>query len=337
MYPEKVIRFSDTHIVSQDYEFVEVTSDERTRLFSYIEDNHFLNELGLLYKSFAYQVRILDSQYSIQVSGRYSKKSKGVHFEDDEVAIDTLFSNILSSAKTFLDMLDAYCRSDFYLDNEIANGKIVIPPKSKEKTDFKNYISKIYDSLLSYRLALVLRNLSQHGYQIISVDNKRVYIDIEKLTRARHFNMKKEIENELVKLKEDIYTDFDEIHAYLLFAQVRMEFIWAIHRIYHEFMTLRVKIARHREEIKNLIEQKCKNSVFGFFGFLGEDNMMHLLPKRSKYTNWIEEEIENSGKELKKIVSQYQKAFPTQEELEVIVFGSTSESETVSTLENKLR
>lgn len=337
MYPEKVIRFSDAHNVVIDFEPIEVTLDERKRLFSYIEDNHFLKELSLLYKSFVYQVEILDSQYSIQVSGRYSKKSKGVHVEDDELAINTLFSNILSSAKTFLDMVVVYCRSDLYSDDEMATGKIIIPSKSEEKTDFQNFISKIYDSLLTYRLVGVLRNLSQHGYQIISVDNGRVCFDIEKLCRARHFEMKREIENELVELKEAIYKEFDEVHAYLLFNQVRIEFTWAIHRIYHEFMTLRLHIAKHRESNKKSIEQKCKNLDYKSFGFLGEDNMIHLLPKRSNYTDWIEEEVESSGKALKKIVAQYKKAFPSQEELEKIVFGPTPESEKDSNQDNEPR
>lgn len=338
MYPEKVIRFSDAHNVVIDFEPIEVTSDEQKQLFSYIEDNHFLKELSLLYKSFVYQIGILDSQYSIQVSGRYSKKSKGVHIEDDELAINTLFSNILSSAKTFLDMVNVYCRSDLYLDDEMATGKIIIPSKSKKKTDFQNFISKVYDSLLTYRLAGVLRNLSQHGYQIISVDNiGRVCFDIEKLNRARHFEMKKEIENELVEFKEAIYKEFDEIHAYLLFSHVRIEFTWAIHRIYHEFMTLRVNIAKHRERNKKSIEQKCKNLDYKSFGFLGEDNMIHLLSKRSNYTDWIKEEVESSGQALKKIVAQYKKAFPSREEPEKIVFGPTSESEKDSTLDNEPR
>lgn len=338
MYPEKVIRFSDAHNVVIDFEPIEVTLDERKRLFSYIEDNHFLKELSLLYKSFVYQIGILDSQYSIQVSGRYSKKSKGVHVEDDELAINTLFSNILSSAKTFLEMVDVYCRSDLYLDDDMATGKIIIPPKSEEKTDFQNFISKIYDSLLTYRLAGVLRHLSQHGYQIISVDNiGRVCFDIEKLIRARHFKMNKGVKSELVEFKEAIYKEFDEIHAYLLFSHVRIEFIWAIHRIYHEFMTLRVNIAKYRENNKKLIERKCKDLDYKSFGFLGEDNMIHLLPKRLNYTDWIKEEVESSGQALKKIVAQYKKAFPSREEPEKIVFGSTSESEKDSTLDNKPR
>ena len=38
----------------------------------------------------------------------------------------------------------------------------------------------------------------------------------------------------------------------------------------------------------------------GNVGFLGEDNMIHLLPKKSNYTDWIEEEVESSRQALKK-------------------------------------
>lgn len=299
MYPEFVFRATDDCLVKDKIEIFELMSRDKDRLHIYMEDSHFLQEIALLYKAFQYQIQLLENQFVISHKDKVRRRGKAVYADDEEMALNTLVSNIFSAAKTLIEMICKYCKSDLY--TEIALG-IDIEKKVDKKSGFEKYISRIYDAMSSFRLGEALRNISQHGYQIISLRDERASFDIEKILRVRHFNLKS-IVDMLEDYRKQIYDLYSDNQALLSFNAVRLEYSWAIHQIYHEFMLSRLSKATERQQDIKVIVQKSKDITKPLFGYIETKNHLpkyvqndeisyvRALYKNTNYVDWIRQEI----------------------------------------------
>lgn len=303
MYPEFVFRATDDCLVKDEIEILELMSRDKDILHIYMEDSHFLQEIALLYKAFQYQIQLLENQFVISHNDKVRRRGKAVYADDEEMALNTLVSNIFSTAKTLIEMIGKYCKSDLY--TEIAAGSDV-EKKEDKKSSFENYISRIYDAMSSYRLGEALRNISQHGYQIISLRDERASFDIEKILRVRHYNLKS-IVYELEGYRRQIYDLYSDSQALLSFNVVRLEYSWAIHQIYHEFMLSRLSKAKKRQHDMKEIEQKSKDFTRTLFGYIETKNRLpkyvqkdeityvRALHKNTDYVEWVRQEIKAAG------------------------------------------
>ena len=309
MYPEQVLRLTGNSSIENDVELLELMSLEMDRLHTYIEDDHFLQEIALLYKSFLYQSKLLDSQFEIRGFDRVRRKKKAVFIDDDEVALNALVTNVFSVSKTLVEMIGKYCKSELYIE-KIENPNPT--DESKGKSSFELYISKIYDSMFSYRLGEGLRNVSLHGYQIITLVEEDASFDIEKILRVRHYKLRS-LATDLERIRQEIYSTYYDSNALYSFNVVRLEYAWAIHHIYHEFMKSRLPDARERYQQLSMIEQKAKDESKSYFGYrlpkkhlpkyVGHDDINYIsaINKDSNYVTWIEEEVNAAEKNRGKI------------------------------------
>lgn len=231
-----IFSFDETEILKR---IVELNDEQQESIETFIEITRYLEERNQLYKMYLFNRALLQNHYTFHYNDKY-KVIRNYHF-DDRIAINALTISFLSSFHTLVES-----QREFY-----------------KRFGFPDLCSKYYDEHFYYRLLQFLRNFSQHGHLIVSVDseNLKCNFDIEQIYHTPHFDMEKFKRiggDDIIKEINEKYND----HAHMVYteslrhlecaiAKINIEFYDTIEKKYIETVQSAIKVRKSLQNEDN--------------------------------------------------------------------------------------
>ena len=146
MWTEEYINAKDTSI--KKVKITKLKEEELNLITKSVEYIRHFQEINQLFEIFATNTAILFHFYSLNSNNTIKRNNFLNDKYNDDITINTLIINYISSAKTFVESLEVF------LNNNSNENNI---------KQFKESLCKIYDENFSYRLLIRLRDFAQHG------------------------------------------------------------------------------------------------------------------------------------------------------------------------------
>lgn len=275
---------TETMILAKDLDFdinklkvPDLKLEEEKSLEKYISITKQIQELDQLFHIFRYNLKMLLNHYKIYHDGTIEYHYLYDTDESDYIVINTLVINYIGSGRTLTEAIEKVIEDIFGKNTNLF----------KELKE--NYISKEYDTNLSYRLLHCMRNFSQHGYLPVSTnDDGMCVFDIDAILSASHFNFKKKIKEEMLDIKQRIYEKYKD-YPRINFTKTIADFNIGIIKVYKDILNIiDSELTSSVKEIKKLIRRKPKlihkssNHLNNFILYRLSDGSLHCF---SKYIN----------------------------------------------------
>lgn len=189
-YKATTYQLIDVDKFEKEVKIHNLEENELNIILSIVEVNRQIENSFNLYKVFMFNFENLLKNYDIKLNDTIVRNINSFEKFNDFHLINALVINFFSSARTLIESLENCTK--FY-DNEFTS-------------DFKKYTNDIYDDSFYYRFFIELRNCSQHGNLIVSLDNDKFCINLNEIIDVKHINQntkrKKEIENFIQEIQE---------------------------------------------------------------------------------------------------------------------------------------
>lgn len=268
----------------EEYDHVIVLDDER--LISVKNRANLMaqvQESFMLYQSVIFNVYNLQKCVTIYANDTIELTDNcPIEIQDTAIIINTLITNILSSAKTLTDKMQAIMKK--YYDDDT----------------FLKAIADVYDSSCSYRLAQGLRNMCQHGFCVVSQTNGRYGIDLYQLKFVKDFTVKGSFKDTVNDLIERLST-YSNAPIYSLSA-LMSEYTTDVLRLYLLFLgQIRPFIEEMDLQLKCFVSQnpellKHKNHELMGYLLISEGVLLHAIPTEEslfKTIGYFIKDVEN--------------------------------------------
>ena len=266
----------------------DLSSDEQEQLMFYMETGRHISEIVRLFKVFRFNMENLRNTFYLTTSDELVRNEKiklGVTSSgevidsdesnseiDDEIAINALTINFLSSCRTLLESIEVF------IDNSFSENF----PQPEDLTRAA-LTSRAYDENFHYRLLVAMRNYSQHGNLPVSVVNGKCFFDFPKILNTPHFEHNAERRKQMEGIVNEIITETSN-YPNIAFTATIAEGNLCATEVYVDF--LRKVKATCEESDKNVrkLMEKHPNKVFqspehGFslFTFILNDETSHSV------------------------------------------------------------
>ena len=159
--------------------------------------------------------------------------------EEDYIAINAYTTNIISAGKTMIESMknftDLKCLTD------------------ENRSSYSAMVSKIYDTVFSYKLLIRLRDYAQHGHLPVNSSENIYYFDLINILGKPHFNHNKAVKEQMIQAIAtcaDLFKDTPRLSLTKSLA----EFVAATFRIYRNFwMFAEYAVLNAKEKIKDIV------------------------------------------------------------------------------------
>ena len=303
MNTESTIFLKDTDINIEDINLVKLEEKETEYLNSYVEITRHIQEINQLFHIYKCNLDNLLFFYKLNNDDILQRNKYIKIAESDSMMINTLVINLISAGKTFVDSIDIFLKS---YTNQYALLK-------------KDIISNVYDSCFYYSFLYHMRNFSQHGHLPVQVDvNMCCCFDLEQVLTIPNFKINSKIEEEINKLKKEIYEKFGD-HPRIVFSLSIAEYNFCIIRIYMKFLEdIEEIILNYNNKIKYIIKKypeiihKGKEVLNGFVLYDIKDSSIHCFDSREKFIDlfWnIKKDISETFVKEKEELESFRKSF----------------------------
>ena len=132
---------------------------------------------------------------------------------------------------------------------------------SENKHRYLAMVSKIYDTVFSYKLLTRLRDYSQHGHLPVSSEGNSYYFDFVDILGKPHFNHNKAVKNQM----EDAITTCKNLlddTPRLSFTKTLAEYVVNILRIYQSFWIFaESSVLVTTEKVKGIVDKYHENII----------------------------------------------------------------------------
>ena len=303
MNTESTIFLKDTDINIEDINLVQLKEKERECLSSYIEITRHIQEINQLFHIYKCNLDNLLFFYKLNNNDILQRNKYIKMVESDSMMINTFVINLISAGKTFVDSIDTFLKLN---TNQYTLLK-------------KDIINNIYDSCFYYRFLYHMRNFSQHGHLPVQVDaNMKCCFDLEQILTIPNFNMNSKMEEEINKLKEEIFEKYGD-YPRIVFSLSIVEYIFCIISIYMKFLEdIEEIILNYNNKIKYIIQKypeiihKGKDVLNGFVLYDIKDSSIHCFDSREKFIDlfWnIKKDISETFVKEKEELESFRKSF----------------------------
>lgn len=286
----------------------ELTGEEKSCIEYFIELTRHIQEIEQLFCIFRFNLNSMQNYYIMNNDDTINRRFTFEFEVDDDIGINALVINYLSSAKTLTESIEMFIKENI--------GEI-----SEKYQNFKtNCLSKIYDENFYYRFLIHLRDFSQHGHLPVSRDfNSNKYcFDLDTILQTPHFTHNKKLRNEMEKYRIEINAKYID-NPRIMFTKSIAEFNVCIIKIYVEFLNeIESILSNSINEIKVLLATrpdiiyKSKDCLNGwvFYNVSEDGNCDCFNPKDDSMKMFM-----NFKKKAEDILSK--------EQLELDIFNST--------------
>ena len=281
--------------------------EEEKSLKKYISITKQIQELDQLFHIFRYNLKMLLNHYKIYHDGTIEYHYFYDSDESDYIIINTLVINYIGSGRTLTEAIEKVIEDIFGKNTNLFK-------KLKE-----DYISKEYDTNLSYRFLHCMRNFSQHGYLPVSINNNGMCVfDIDAILSAYHFTFNKKIKDEMLDIKQKIYEKY-EGYPKINFTKTIADFNMGVIKVYKDFLNIiDTELASSVKEVKKLIKKKPKlihkssTHLNNFILYRLSDGSLHCFPKYiNKSIKMINDMKDNVSNILQEESIEYEKIINT--------------------------
>lgn len=222
-----------------------LTENEHSLICRFIETTRHLMEIETLFRIFRFNHNNIFHLYTIYNTDRFERTISNDYKVNDDIIINSLTINYISSGKTLVDTIEAFI-SAMYDEEEL--------------TKFKSqYISIEFDSCFSYRFLYHMRNFCQHGHFIVSTYPPGYFcFDLNQIIKTPHFNFKN-FKGELEAIITDIYEKYED-NPYLHYIKTISAYDLSVLKIYNSFFEY---VTNNVESIINQIKTliQCKPEI----------------------------------------------------------------------------
>lgn len=196
-----------------------------------------IQEIEQLFSVFRFNLNNMQNYYIMNNDDTINRRIVFEFEVDDDIGINALVINYLSSAKTLIESIETFMKEN-------------IGENSNKYQDFKNNcLSNIYDENFSYRLLIHLRDFAQHGHLPVNRDfnSDKYCFDLDTIILTPHFNHNKKLRDEMEKYRIEKYNKYTD-NPRIMFTKSIAEFNICILKIY-------VKVLN---EIENILLNSIK-------------------------------------------------------------------------------
>lgn len=308
---EKEKMNTETIILTQnidiDFDKVQVpnlNSNELDCIETYVEVTRHIQEIQQLFHVFRCNLKLMLDHYIFNANDMIIRKETFLIEEDDNIIINALTINFLSSAKTLVESLENFLK----LHNNVLYDEFK-----------KGCLSKIYDDNFYYRFLIRMRDFSQHGHLPVDVDGcGKCCFNLTHILSVPHFSHNKKLSMEMKKIKSEIYDKYSDVPN-IIFTVAIAEFNLCVLLIYKEFLNKVENILlAENEKLNKLLNNRpdiiynstdffngyifYKENSGGIHCFSPQDNSLNMFVniKEEAFQIFIEEEKELE--ELKKAI-----------------------------------
>lgn len=288
-YKSTSYQLVDIDKFEKEVDIPDLAENELNIILSIVEINRQIDNSYNLYKVFMFNFENLLKHYDMKLNDTIVKNTNSfVKFSDFHL-INALVINFFSSARTLIESLENCTK--FY-DNKFT-------------TDFKKYTNDIYDSSFYYRFFIELRNCSQHGNLIVSLNDDRFCINLNEIIDVKHIKPNAKRRKEIEKFIEDIRISHLDEPNFTLTSTLQhcMINLLKIYLFYSNNLLGIIKTSN--EQFEKLINNK-PNIVSKEYIFYKIDSSIHCMAVNGYYEtiNFIENQIKEVSIELEEQKSQ---------------------------------
>ena len=287
-----IIQKSATHNIDTS-KLPNLNDDELELCEKYIDLTNNIIETDQLFDAFYFNYLMLQNSFKLNLDGSITRTDHYFDFYSEYIAINSLVTNVISSAKTFTEFL-----------RQIATEHCI------NKDDFDKYVSNIYDSSTNYFILNNLRNFVQHRSLSLSFENGIYSFDLVQILFTKHSNLNK---NFTMKLEDFIeqHTEYGGEYPRIILAYALVDYTVKIIEIYKKYLfTIKkdvshcyrsvIKLAHDTPELINHSEEKS-NDLF-MFKKSNETHCFLINDNPNKNINSYEEKINRIYKIEKKVL-----------------------------------
>lgn len=305
MNTEEYILLDNTNIDIEKIEIPNFSDDDMNLIESFLEYTRHIQEIDQLFRIFRINLQNILLHYVLNNDDTIIRKIDLCNKEEDIIIINALVINYISSAKTFTESIENFLFKKLG-ENELNNFKA-------------NCLSKFYDEKFSYRLLIRLRDYAQHGHLPIYMSkDKKCSFDLDQILHTPHFNHNKKMQDEMINLKQKIYTEFRD-YPRIMFTMSIAEFRLSILEIYISFInTIKGHLVNLVNKLDNLINEKpniiyrSDDDLNGLILYSIENKNIHCFDPKEKPLRMInnikidvENELKEAKNELRNLIKSY--------------------------------
>lgn len=200
--------------------YTELESYDLASMELYVDHIRHLQEIHHLFLILMYQIEQIQRNYTFMSNGNVFRGQFPADKEDDYIAINAHIINITSSGKTMIESMNNFANLNYLSD--------------ENKHSYLAMVSKLYDTVFSYKLLIRLRDYSQHGHLPVSSEGNTYYFDFVNILGKPHFNHNKAVKNQMEDAISTCKNLLDDTPR-LSLTRTLAEFVATILRIYQNF------------------------------------------------------------------------------------------------------
>ncbi len=258
----------------KDFDLIQPASlnaDESKTVMQHIGLTRDVKESKQLFDIFYFNLLCLRNNFTLYAGDTVERLSSCPDYASENISVNALVINLISSAKTLVEFLRTSAREWFEKDS---NGK----------DKFGIYVSEIYDKSSNYRILMNLRDFAQHGSLPVSCKEGRYSFDIYQILTAPYFSLNKQVKTDM----EDFLSKFDlsKNVPCLALTFTIADFVVMVTEVYRTFLSFIKKcISSSYSQVRDMIKSNpsllCNNhTLFEGNIIFVLDNMYHAFDTR---------------------------------------------------------
>ena len=232
---------------SIEIECAELENDDLATMELCVDCIRHLQEIHNLFLVFKFQTEQIWKNYTLMSDGKVFRDQFPADQEEDYIAINAYTTNIISAGKTMIESMknftDLKCLTD------------------ENRSSYSAMVSKIYDTVFSYKLLIRLRDYAQHGHLPVNSSENIYYFDLINILGKPHFNHNKAVKEQMIQAIvtcADLFKDTPRLSLTKSLA----EFVAATFRIYRNFwMFAEYAVLNAKEKIKDIVATYPENVI----------------------------------------------------------------------------
>lgn len=267
MDTEFILPYQDFDI--NDITLFEYTDEGLQIITSYVEITRHVQEIHQLFEVYRYNLKRLLSIFELNNSDTIKRHSPRIGDFSDQIELNALIINYISSGKTLVDAIQACVKASY-------------PTGTSEYKNFTAFLSSTYDDCFSYRLLTRLRDFAQHGHLPVSLRNNIACFDIAQIINTPHFHHNKAILKEMEKFNEELLVN-QKAYPHHVFTLSVAEYTASMCNVYHTFWTaIHSAFLSKEQSLRTLIKElpECiihKNTTMNGWLFYIMDETLHAF------------------------------------------------------------
>lgn len=196
----------------------DINEVDRTVIVKMMEISEGLEEINQVFQLFIYSIDKFASEYELVYNDKlYRKSDKTTSW----LEVNYYITNIISYGKTLCGAIESFVKNNM---------------GEEKKELFKNkYLTKKYDEVFEYRFLLSMRDYTQHGHVLVSLDIDRYCFDLDQIMRTPHFNPKPSVFNSMKDIQHEIEERYHSEPHFALIVTLK-KYTVALLEVFNDFL-----------------------------------------------------------------------------------------------------